>query len=70
MAGKNIPDELKFDTRTLDNKLRNGKIDKAEYKEYLKNLPDESANVDYLEVGDDVFNDEPTPFVEPTFTSA
>ena len=69
MAGKNIPNESKFDVRTIDNKLRNGKIDEADYQEYLKSLPDESDNAAFLEIDEDVFNDEPTPFAEPTFTA-
>lgn len=69
MAGKNIPDELKFDIRTLNNKLRNGNFDEAVYEAYLKNLPDESDNADYLELDEDLFSDEPTPYSEPTFTA-
>ena len=36
--------EPKFDLRTLNRALREGKITQKEADQYLKNLPDEAAN--------------------------
>ncbi|MDO8494784.1 MAG: hypothetical protein Q7S68_05555 [Deltaproteobacteria bacterium] len=62
-------DEVQFDTRTLEQAMRAGKLSKKEIDEYLKKLPDESKNAQEQKV----FNDEEEPYKNgssgPTFTA-
>jgi len=69
MAGKNIPNESKFDTRTINHNIRDGRINDSDYQKYLKSLPDDSDNATQLEIEEGPAADEPTPCAEPTFTA-
>lgn len=66
-------DEGKFDLRTIERHLREGIVEKKEYEDFLKKLPDESSNADYTEVYEE--SPEEKPAAEPpgpggpTFTS-
>lgn|GEM_PF-1991987 len=66
-------EERKFDLRTIERLLREGTIEKKEYEEFLKKLPDDESNADYTDVYEE--NPEEKPRAEPpgpggpTFTS-
>ena len=42
---------MKFDIRLMERNLKNGLITEKEYQEYLKSLPDNSQNVDLVNLG-------------------
>ena len=42
--------EREFDLRLIERNLRLGKADAKAYQDYLKTLPDSSANVQHVEV--------------------
>ncbi len=42
-----------FDVRLLERNLRDGKITKKEYDDYLKKLDDTSSNAEYIEFEDE-----------------
>ncbi|MBT3182174.1 MAG: hypothetical protein HN337_06690 [Deltaproteobacteria bacterium] len=67
----NISEEVKFDNRLIKRLIREGKIDKQEYETYLKGLPDEENNVNYIDVYEEKPIEEPTPLATEalTFTS-
>jgi len=69
MAGKNTSNESKFDTRTINNDIRDGRINDSDYQKYLKSLPDDSDNATQLEIVESTTADEPTPYAKPTFTA-
>lgn len=62
-------DEMKYDVRMVEYRLRKGELDTKEYEAFLKHLPNEEANVDYVEILEDLPADELTPHAEElTFT--
>lgn len=64
-------DEQKFDLRVIEQRLRTGEIDQKEYEEFLKKLPDDAKNVDYVEVFEEPTTEDSTDHIdEPTFISA
>ena len=64
---KKTTDE-QFDRRTLELYMRQGKIDKKEYENYLKSLPDEKDRVAYIDVYEEPLPEEPTPHVSENLT--
>ncbi len=40
----------RFDLRVVERQLSKGDIKESEYKSYLKSLPDESANADWVQL--------------------
>ena len=63
----NIIEERKFDTRLIKQKMRKDQFRKEEYETYLKSLPDEEANIRYIEVYEEP-RDEETPFIPEDLT--
>jgi hypothetical protein len=64
-------DERQFDLRIVERRLAKGQLDPKEFESYLKNLPDEEPNADYIEVYEEPPAEELTPHIdELTFTSA
>jgi hypothetical protein len=63
-------EEAKYDLRVIERHLREGLIEKKEYDDFLKRLPDDEANADYSEIYEE---GKPTskspPPGGPTFTS-
>lgn len=49
MAGNNIDPKL-FDRRVIERNVAKGLIKEADYKDYLKKLPDESANGQWVQM--------------------
>ena len=66
-------DEGKFDLRVIERHLREGIIEKKEYEDFLKKLPDEASNADYTETYEESPEEKPTAEPPgpggPTFTS-
>ncbi len=64
-------ERLKFDRRLVDTLIRDSKIDKQEYEKFLKNLPDEEKDANYIEVYEEKPIEEETPLATEalTFTS-
>lgn len=67
---RNTSDNFKFDLRLIERNLRDGIISKNDYEKALKDIPDESHNVRYIEV----FEEDPVADERPdtdalTFTS-
>lgn len=61
--------EMKYDVRTIERRLRKGELDAKEYEAFLKHLPNDEARVTYIEVYEEAPADEPTPHAEElTFT--
>ena len=70
MVSKKV-DEHQFDLRVVERRLAKGQLDPKEYDAFLKSLPDDEANGEWIEVYEEPPADELTPHVdEPTFTSA
>ncbi|OQA60504.1 MAG: hypothetical protein BWY40_00940 [bacterium ADurb.Bin270] len=44
---------MKFDVRVSEKLLQDGTLDTKDYEKYLKELPDESANMSYISVFDE-----------------
>ena len=64
-------DDRQYDLRVVERRLTKGQLDQKEYEAFLKNLPDEAAGAEYLDVFEEPPAEELTPCVEePTFTSA
>ena len=51
-----------FDLRTLETNLRKGLISEKDYKSFLKNLPDEKENTEFIEIEEEeeILNNEET----------
>ena len=50
---RNEPTQLEeqiFDLRIIERRLRDRRTERKEYEAFLAGLPDEEANVDYMEV--------------------
>ncbi|MFH0799702.1 MAG: hypothetical protein V2A66_05930 [Pseudomonadota bacterium] len=62
---------LQYDLRVIEHRTRKGELDPKEYEAYLKKLPDDEANAEYIEVYEEISVEEPTPHIGgPRFTSA
>jgi hypothetical protein len=66
-------EERKFDLRVIERHLREETIEKKEYEDFLKKLPDDASNADYTEAYEENPEEKPTPEASgpggPTFTS-
>jgi len=66
-----FPEERKFDLRMLERRLSKGELDAKEYEAFLKKLPNDETNAEYIDVCEETSEDEPTPHADDlTFTSA
>lgn len=63
-AKEKIPDETKFDLRTLELKLRRNEITREEYEAFLKKIPNDESRAEYIGVFEEKSGDELTPHVE------
>lgn len=61
---KKIAEEMKFDLRTIEMKLRRNEITREEYEAYVKKLSNDEFKADYIDVYEEPSGDEPTPHVE------
>lgn len=54
-------DIMKFDLRLVEREIREGKVDPKDYEAYLKKLPDDGQNAEYVEVFEEPVPEEATP---------
>lgn len=64
-----MQEDVKFDLRTLEMKMRRGDVTREEYEAFLKKIPNDESKAEYIEVFEEKTGDELTPHVERlTFT--
>jgi hypothetical protein len=49
---RNAVEQKKFDIRLIEKNVTRGVVSQEETEKYLKSLPDDSHNVDIVELGD------------------
>lgn len=64
-----ISEALRFDMRLIERSIRNGMLDKKDYENFLKTLPDESSKSRYIEVYEEKIEDDSALAESLTFTS-
>ena len=65
-----IGERLKFDKRLVEQNIKHGMITKDDYDKAMNDLPDESDNIQYIEVYEEKVQDEMDDDNILTFTSA
>lgn len=58
-----MDEDLKFDLRLVPRFLREGKLKQKDFEAYLKKLPDESENVEYINLEEPVEEESGLTFV-------
>jgi len=65
-----IGERLKFDKRLVEQNIKHGMVTKGDYDKAINDLPDESDNIQYIEVYEEKVQDEMDDDNILTFTSA
>ncbi len=59
-----------FDQRIIEFQIRSGNLSKKDYERYLKSLPNDEDNVDYIEVFEEEASSSAVNMPELTFVAA